>query len=690
MPWIHRLNTRFILTVTVVLLTTLAISQYLILSRIEATIIKEESGRAELLATGLMSSLQTLMLSGDGGYARDWIDRLSKNPDIETVQVIRKDGKEAFLDRETIHKVNAHMQSDFFQRPALPAKQVTDIPVNQFSRAVEGKASTIMDEDHELLTFLLPIHRDNECIGCHGYEESDIRGVLRITTSISQAQERINQARLNSISYGVLTSIIIGMLLFLTMRRQVLAPLEEIASATSRIASGDFEHQIVIQQKNELGILEESFNYMTENLRTTTVSKNYVENVMNSLGEMVFVTDMERKIITINPAVTETLGYSRDELHGQPVNMIMDGEVSFAETDSKLLFSHGTVRSHEGFFRTKSGELIPVLATLSQMRQADGDSYGIVYAGRDITIQKKAERELQLAAKVMETDSNAILICDEQANILLVNPAFCEITGYSSDEVIGKNPRILSSGRQPKEFYKNMWSTLKSEDHWEGEIWNRRKNGEVYPEYLSITAIRNESGEAVNYVSLFTDITKQKQTEQKLAHMAHHDVLTGLPNRALFADRLTNLINQHPRYKQKSGLMFIDIDGFKAVNDDFGHDIGDALLVCIANELGRCIRKSDTLARVGGDEFVIIMENIIGLENVTSMAEKILKLFEQPFMIEGKGCNVGASIGIAIHPDDSADAEDLVKKADTAMYQAKTGGKQQYRIFSRDCFTPDS
>lgn len=685
LPWFRRLNTHFIVGVSVVLLTTLAISQYLILSKLESTIIREEISSTELLANGLMSSLQTLMLSGDGDHARDWINRLSENSKIKTLQVIRRDGSEAFLDDKTIAKVNGYMESDFFRRPSLPGNRITDISQEAFALAANGSEKFIMNEKSESLTFLLPVRSEDACLGCHGYEDDPVRGVLRITTSTTQAQHRIAEARRNSVTYGILTSIITGLLLFLFIRRQVLSPLEEIASATSRVTSGDFETHIEVQSQNELGVLGGAFNHMTESLRNTTVSKRYVESVMNSLGEMVFVTDKEQKITTINPAVTETLEYRAEELVGKPMSILVNGGNFPTMEDDHRTLNNGKARNIECTFSGKDGKLIPVLATFSHLRQGESESFGIVLAGRDITIQKKAERELKLTAKVMENDSNAILICDHMANIVLINPAFTEITGYSAEEIIGQNPRILSSGRQPKEFYQQMWETLLKEDHWEGEIWNRRKNGEIYPEYLSVTVIRNDAGEVANFVSLFTDITKQKQVEQKLAHMAHHDVLTGLPNRALFTDRLTNLINQYPRYKKKSGLMFIDIDGFKAVNDNFGHDIGDELLVTLADLLGHCIRKSDTLARVGGDEFVIILEKITSLENITRMAEKILKLFEAPLMIEGKSCNVGASIGIAIHPDDSDNADDLVKKADTAMYQAKTSGKGQYCIYSKAC-----
>ncbi len=682
--WIHRLHTRFILVTTFVLLLTLALSQYLLLTRQEENILQEESNRAEFLAIGLMSSLQALMLSGDATYARDWIERLSENPEIDQIQVIRTDGMEAFLDTTTMERVNAYLQTDYFDRTPLPARRVVDLPTETFRHTVQGNKSLILDKEKGKLTLLLPINRQDECIACHGYDDSPVRGVLRITTFISHAQERILEARQSSIIHGLLISVAIGLLLFLFIHFQILSPLEEITHATARIAAGDLESRITVNQKGELGMLEASFNWMVDNLQNTTVSRDYVESIMNSLGEMLFVTDTEKRIRSVNPAVVNTLGYTEEELTEKSIDIITERPYILASDDGDILNGLESVRSIECNFRKKSGDLIPVLVTVSQLER-DGRSFGIVHAGRDITAQKRVERELQLAAKVMENDSNAILICDKNSNIVLVNPAFCEITGYSREEVIGKNPSILQSGRQSKEFYREMWNSILNENGWKGEIWNRRKNGEIYPEFLSITTLRNEHGEITNFVSIFTDITRQKDIEQKLAHMAHHDALTGLPNRTLFIDRLEHAIEHNRRDRQQVALMFIDIDGFKQINDKHGHDIGDRLLKDIAEGISAEIRKSDTLARIGGDEFVIILEQIHNIENVTAIADNILKLFRQPFMIEGIACNVGVSIGIAVHPDDSDHADDLVKKADTAMYHAKTTGKMKYSIFSAEC-----
>ncbi|WP_157819223.1 diguanylate cyclase domain-containing protein [Mariprofundus aestuarium] len=671
------------------LLATFAVSQYLLFTEQQESIYQEEVERASFMADGLSNSLQTLMLSGNASYAIDWLDRISESPELLTVQVLRKDQTEAFLDGQTLNNVNAHLESELFSRPLRSPRKVTDIDATSFAKVVNGQQFNELNEATGELTFLLPINAGDECMSCHGYDASKVRGVLRITTSVAHAQERIEQARSDTIFYGLSVAFVIGLLLSLFIRRQILGPLEHLTEAATDIAEGDLNTRVNLLTRTEIGKLGESFNHMTDALKRSTVSREYFETIMSSMGEMLFVTDTEYKIEFANPAALTTLGHELEELTGTPLESLISGDIELTPEEEKQLAKNGEIKSIEREFLHKSGHKIPVLITVTIMQQGENAACQIVHAGRDITRQKRTERDLRLAAKVMESDSNAILVCDDKANIVLVNPAFCDITGYSREEVIGNNPRILSSGRQTVDFYRKMWSTLHSEGMWAGEIWNKRKNGEVYPEWLSITAVRNDAGEISNFVSIFYDISEQKNIEQRLSHMAHHDQLTGLPNRTLFTDRLEHALAHAIRDKYKVGLMFIDIDGFKAINDNFGHDVGDALLIEIANRLGELVRSADTVARVGGDEFIIILENLIDLEDMVQVADKILKCFSTPTMAAEIACDIGCSIGIAIGPDDSQNADELVKKADTAMYLAKTSGKQQYRIYNRDCIAAD-
>ncbi|MBI5141118.1 MAG: EAL domain-containing protein [Nitrospirae bacterium] len=302
----------------------------------------------------------------------------------------------------------------------------------------------------------------------------------------------------------------------------------------------------------------------------------------------------------------------------------------------------------------------------------------------EIENRMKNEEQLSFAASVFMNTIEGIAITDESGNIQRVNPGFTTITGYSAGEVLGRNPRILKSSHHPPEFYRAMWDTLLKDGQWKGEIWNRRKNGELYPEWLSITAIRNANGRTTNYVSVFHDITDIKSSEEKLAHQAYHDALTGLPNRQLFNDRLKKALAHTQRHDEHLGLLFLDLDNFKNINDTLGHKVGDIYLQRAAALLRDCSRDEDTVTRLGGDEFTIMMPSIRAVDDPVRLAVRILESFSNPVLIEGHELNIGASIGITIAPDDGVDAETLIKNADMAMYRAKETGKNNYQVFTRE------
>jgi diguanylate cyclase (GGDEF)-like protein/PAS domain S-box-containing protein len=295
-----------------------------------------------------------------------------------------------------------------------------------------------------------------------------------------------------------------------------------------------------------------------------------------------------------------------------------------------------------------------------------------------------ATERLQLFAKMFENSGEAILITDAQRNILTVNPAFEQITQYTSDEVIGKNPKILSSGKQTSEFYALMWGTIELTGKWSGEIWNRRKNGEVYPEWLSIAAVKNTRGEVINYISSFSDITKRKEAERRIEFLAHYDSLTKLPNRALFGDRLRRALLLADRNKYKVGLMFLDLDKFKEVNDTLGHLAGDQLLQSVAERLRECVRASDTICRQGGDEFLILIEEIDSNTELTRIAYKIMEAMSRPHLLADTSRMISFSIGAAMYPDDADSDEALVKCADRAMYLAKESGRNNFKLYEHN------
>jgi diguanylate cyclase (GGDEF)-like protein/PAS domain S-box-containing protein len=276
------------------------------------------------------------------------------------------------------------------------------------------------------------------------------------------------------------------------------------------------------------------------------------------------------------------------------------------------------------------------------------------------------------------------MITDRQGRILKINPAFSQITGYGTEEAIGESPSLFRSHQHDDQFYRDLWRALTETGRWQGEIWNRRKNGEIFPIWQTITSVSNEQGEIVRYISIFDDISEQKEWEKRIHHLAFFDALTELPNRRLFEERLGHGLELVRRTQQQLGLLLVDLDRFKAVNDTLGHPIGDQLLRQIASRLRHCVREEDTVARLGGDEFAVILENLGSSADAESVARKILARLSSPVVLEGKEIFPSASIGISIYPEDGRDTETLVRNADTALYKAKDQGRNGFQFYAEE------
>lgn len=326
----------------------------------------------------------------------------------------------------------------------------------------------------------------------------------------------------------------------------------------------------------------------------------------------------------------------------------------------------------------KDGSIIKIN---SEALYVENKHIGRVWKCTDITKQKKYRNKLQLISKAFEKSNDAILITDKDINIIEINPAFEKITGFNLDEVKGKNPSFLQSHWHDKQFYKRLWKGITQDGYWEGELWDRRKNGETYINKTFITKIEHRS-QVTNYIGISRDITQSKEYEKEIKQLAYYDALTNLPNRTFFQQNLENIIEECKRYEKKFALLFLDLDNFKYVNDTFGHLIGDKLLQLAARILEKSVRKSDIVARLGGDEFTIIIKDVKEMLGIDRIAKTIIQEIEKEIEIEGNSIHVGISIGICIYPDDAVLTDSLTKKADIAMYNSKNKGKNQYSYFN--------
>lgn len=404
---------------------------------------------------------------------------------------------------------------------------------------------------------------------------------------------------------------------------------------------------------------------------------------MASVGVAQF-EGVSQRFIKVNQKFSDLTGYSATEL-GQltPHDLVHpdDWQASRDAMQSLVAKTHKEITLEKRYVR-KDGTFFWGLATISPLwGKADHPEFYLAVV-RDISLRKKAEEKLMLAAKVFENTVEGIVVTDAHGTIEQVNPGFSIITGYTPQEAVGGNPRILKSDRHPQHFYQEMWAKLVADGHWAGEIWNRRKNGESYPEWLTISAIRNDAGEITNYVSIFHDITELKRQQDALEYQAQHDALTGLPNRILLGDRLRMALAQLERSDGKLALLFFDLDNFKTINDGLGHGVGDALLVELSRRMEKLLRSGDTLARLGGDEFLVLLPEIESVDAASHIANRMLEALKTPFRHGDVEYFVTASIGVTIAPDDGSEGSKLIKNADMAMYRAKSMGRNNYQYFT--------
>ena len=526
--------------------------------------------------------------------------------------------------------------------------------------------------------------------------------------------EKISDRERDLLAMGVLLAIgglLFGSLLAIRLSRGVIVPIIQASDMVERIARGDLSARVDADGSGYLQRLEEGLNLMaariasgqqelqrqiaeaTAELRVKkeeaevamqaiSQAKNELTSIMEANPDMLYVFNLNGKLIKWNSNFEKFCGLTNKQM----TNRLVTEFISKSDRETVLkgvaeTFEKGACSIEVRLVR-HDGARVPYLCNCVVLKDSSGDAIAFTGTGRDITERKKAEESMQLASMVYQNSGEAIMVTDPDNAIIAVNPAFERTTGYTTAEVIGHNPRMLGSGRHDQYFFQAMWDSINSNGHWQGELWGRKKDGELYAKFLTINTILNRDDSVHRYVALFSDITERKKSEELIWQQANFDTLTGLPNRRMFHDRLEQEIKKAHRAGQPMALMFLDLDRFKEINDTLGHDVGDILLKEASRRLSSCVRESDTVARLGGDEFGVVLGELDDPGNVERIAQGILRKLTEPFLLGIETVYISASIGITLYPEDATEVDSLLKNADQAMYAAKRLGRNRTGYFT--------
>lgn len=438
----------------------------------------------------------------------------------------------------------------------------------------------------------------------------------------------------------------------------------------------NFLHETIQQQRRELFQLGQQRTLFKLHAAALEASANAI-----------IITNRDAMIQWANPAFSRLSGYGLEEAIGKHPNELLGSgsqNPGFYDALWQTILG-GEVWHGELVNKRKDGTLFHQEMTVTPVRIDDDNITHFIAIKQDISERRQTEERLREAAAVMENTHEGVVITDTTPCILAVNQAYTAITGYSAEEVIGKNPGIVSSGRADQAFYATMWKKLLQDGYWQGEVWNRRKNGESYPQLLTISTVYDDAQKPVRYVGVFADITQLKANQAQLEYMAHHDALTQLPNRSLAESRLERKIEQAQRDAHQIAVLFIDLDRFKAVNDSFGHLVGDELLCAVSERLGKRVREGDTLGRLGGDEFILLVNPLAETQDAAVIARDFIAALSEPFRLsDEREVFIGGSIGISLYPQDGETVSELMKNADAAMYLAKQSGRNQFSFYTKE------
>ena len=523
-----------------------------------------------------------------------------------------------------------------------------------------------------------------------GDENSDIRprsqGILILELNTHRAHAAAWKELEFLVASLALAVFVLAAALMWALNRMVTSRAKYLVECTQAFSEGDFSAFTDFKGQDELGLLGKAFDRMANRLggmyAQLETNASLLDELLKNSPSMIVIRDTEGRFLRANPPYLEFVGIKKhSDITGKVVTDVLPLEIARQAQIDDLTVLKSRKHLHTEMNIDLNDHQYAVMSTRFPLYNDRDEIYAVCTILTDISDRIEKEKELRLARYIFETTNDGIIITDAKNRIVDANPSFETVTGYSRDEVLGMAPNVLNSHKQGATFYEDMWLSLEKMGVWSGEIWNRKKTGEVYPEWLTIKVIEDAKENVTGYFGVFTDISEHKKTEDSLRSLAYYDPLTNLANRTLCQDRLAHDMDMALRHGESLALVFIDLDFFKHINDSLGHEYGDRLLCEAASRIEDQVRSSDTVVRWGGDEFIIILPGIFQENMALVIANNVRSALKKPFHLKGSDHYVGASIGIAVYPNDAEDAESLIKYADAAMYNAKRKGRDQICFF---------
>ncbi|MDP1597041.1 MAG: diguanylate cyclase, partial [Methylotenera sp.] len=642
----------------------------------------EATAELKVLAEITALNSQTALMFNDKRVLEEMLNALAPNADIVYAEITTSQGE--VLARRTFGQESVEHNRD------------------AVTRVVRNLLASTLGE-HALVTIEHIVTLDQKVLGKVRIQSDMVAVWIEVIASIAAAIT------------AMILALIFSLLLIRGMLKSIMQPIECLIRSAKDIAkTRQYSQRVERLADDELGDLTDQFNLMLSEVEKreqelsaqnnrlehevasrTQLIKDSMEEMqllLNSMAEGAYGVDIQGNCTFVNKSFLRILGFEQEgEIIGRHIHELIHhsyADGSHCPSDKCHMYAayqrNQKVHNADEVFWRKNGSAIAV-EYWAQPIVTDGVVIGAIATFIDITERKKSETELKIAATAFDAQES-MMVSDADHLILRVNQSFTKMTGYTAAEVIGRNASIFRAGNVDESFYAAIWDCVKKEDSWQGEVQNRRKNGEVYPGHVSISAVKNQAGVITNYVSTLTDITTSKAAEEEIKHLAFYDSLTGLPNRRLLLDRLTQALTFSARSGKEGALLFIDLDHFKTLNDTEGHAVGDLLLQQVAARLTAAVREGDTVARLGGDEFVVMLEDLsdVALDaaaQTEAIGEKILEAISQPYLLDRHEHHSTSSIGATVFNDHQSGIDELLKQADIAMYQAKKAGRNTLRFF---------